>query len=220
MLTNKKKLSATLAALSLFALVGCDTDEMKYPSNYTEKVVDTITDNNKTVPTAQDTLKQYYQSLTNDDAVYEKTVKKTLTLLADNVLNIDDSSKSETAVYHAIKDDLKTSVADSYGDSYKLSSDKNENLLAKAQDSMLSSAKGGSYEDDKLWDEKKYAKYLTQNYYYLKGDNALTENGLKKMLVTPEMKYDDVFSSVNEKGYSDYQSTELYDDMKVNYLTA
>lgn len=227
MLANKKKISTALAALSLIALVACDTDEIKYPSNYTEKMIDKdITDNNNSkVPTAQDTLKQYYQSLTNDDTVYEKTANKVLTILADNVHGITSTSKDYKGgnpCYAVTNDTVKnTSVADSYKpETYKTSG--TDNLKNRAKDTMLSTAKGGSYKKDNMWSEAKYAEYLKQNYYYL--DTVNTSNDvLANKLVTPTMTYEEAYNlSVegnNSAAYDKYMETELFDDNKINYLT-
>ncbi len=228
MLTKKKKIGAALAALSMIALVACDDDEIKYPSNYNDKILnDSLTDKEPTDgKTAQDTLKQYYQSLTNDDAVYEKTLNKVLTILSDNVHEFDASAQKGSKTYSVVNDTIDNkSVADGYSaDAYKVS----DNLLTRAKDSMFSTARGGSYQDDNMWDEAKYAKYLEQNYYYLTregstwaGDVTISkdESKLKNQLVTPEMTYDDAYSSVNGTAYEKYMSTELYDDMKINYLT-
>ncbi len=223
MLNKKRKFASVLAALSLFALVGCDTDEIKYPSNYTDKIYNNDFDKDAQDPkTAQDTLKQYYQSLTNDDAIYEKTVKKLLTILSDNVHNFDSSSQTGTSTYSVLNDTLtKKSVADSYtADAYKVNGE--DNLLTRAKDTMVSTARSGSYKKDNLWDERSYAKYLEQNYYYLSDDYALSKDksALKNSIVTPTMEFDDVYSKVNEKAYTKYMTSELYDDQKINYLTA
>ncbi len=226
MLTNKKrKFATTLAALSMFVLVGCDTTEIKYPSNYTEKIYngDIKDGTGATVKTAQDTLKQYYQSLTNDDAIYEKTTKKLFTLLADNIYGFDEGKKGAT--YSIVNDTLTTkSIADSYSaDDYKVK----DNLKERSEESLFSTAKSGTYKDDNMWDEASYARYLEQNYYYLseyKDDKVqglnTDQNSLKNMLVTPEMTYSDVYAEVNKTKYEKYMSTELYDDFKINYLTA
>ncbi len=223
MLNKKRKFASVLAALSLFALVGCDTDEIKYPSNYTNKIYEGDFNKDAQDPkTAQDTLKQYYQSLTNDDAIYEKTVKKLLTILSDNVHNFDSATQTGTSTYSVLNDTLtKKSVADGYKtEDYAVTGE--DNLLTRAKDTMVSTARSGSYKKDNLWDEKSYAKYLEQNYYYLSGDDAINKNkaDLKNSLVTPTMEFDDVYSKVNENAYKKYMSTELYDDEKINYLTA
>lgn len=226
MLTNKKrKFATTLAALSMFVLVGCDTTEIKYPNDYTNKIYegDIKDGTGATVKTAQDTLKQYYQSLTNDDAVYEKTTKKLFTLLADNIHGFDEEKKGAT--YSVVNDTLTTkSIADSYSkDAYKV----NDNLKERSEESLFSTAKSGTYKDNNMWDEASYAKYLEQNYYYLNEykDGKVTglntdQASLKNMLVTPEMTYSDVYSDGNKAKYEQYMQTELYDDFKINYLTA
>lgn len=226
MLTNKKrKFATTLAALSMFVLVGCDTTEIKYPNNYNDKIYEgEIKDGNgTTIKTAQDTLKQYYQSLTNDDAIYEKTTKKLFTLLADNIHGFDDGNKGAT--YSIVNDTLtKKSIADFYSkDAYAVK----DNLKERSEESLFSTAKSGTYKDNNMWDEATYAKYLEQNYYYLSKfeDGKVTglntdQASLKNMLVTPEMTYSDVFSDVNKEKYEDYMQRELYDDFKINYLTA
>ena len=239
MLTNKKKLTASLAAISLLVLAGCSEDEMRYPSNYKDTIVSTIkNDNNEEVPTAQDTFKKYFQSLTNDDAVYEKAVKKVLTTLADNVHGMLDTTEStpRLATYAAVNDQNKyVSVADQYyingakNEIYNVSSNKTSNLEARAKDNFVSTAKGGSYEEDNEWDESKYAKYLAENYYYLSndvlaegydGETSLEKNATVQKLVTSSMEYDDLYSAANADAYNTYMQKELFDDMKVNYLTA
>lgn len=221
-MSTKKKISTALVALSMIALVACDTDEMKYPDNYNDKIIENnLHDEAKT---AQDTLKQYYQSLTNDDAVYQKTVNKILTILSDNVHGIQKDMTGGSATYSIVNDTIdNVSVADSFDvnkDKYSVKGE--DNLLARSKDSMFSTARGGSYKKDNLWDETKYAKYLEQNYYYLTGDYSITTDKTKLLntIATPDMTYDDVYSSVNSKAYEKYMSEELYDDMKVNYLTS
>lgn len=219
MLHNKKKFSTLLAIISLFTLVGCDDDEMRYPNNYDE----TIFNGNvsKKPETAMDTFKQYYQSLTNDDAIYEKAINKVLTLLSDNVHDMKDGDGSAT--YHVINDtNNKVSVADKYDadNAHKLADDVNTNLLTRSKESMRSAALGGSYEDDNLWDEEAYAKNLEQTYYYLQGDYKITTENLNKFLLTNSMEYEDMYSTSNSSAYEKYMSMELYDDMKINYLTS
>lgn len=229
-MSTKKKITTVLAALSLLSLAACDSDEMRYPSNYDDKLFDAVTDKSgNKVTTAMDTFKQYYQSLTNDDAIYEKAVNKLLTLLADNVHGIDDegSNGDGSETYHVVNDvNDDVSVADSYdaATTHKLGDDKNSNLAFRAKDSLTSTAMGGSYEDDNVYVESKFAKYLRQNYYYLadSSDYKVTtdKESLTQKLLTPSMEYSDIYSTVNEKAYSKYMEEELYDDMKLNYLTA
>lgn len=234
MLRNKKKLTTALAALSLLALVACDTDEIKYPEDYTHKLP--ISDfyqlpENQVAKTAQDTLKQYYQSLTNNDAIYEKTLSKIFEILADHVHNIDTEGTDGSEVYHVVNDFNKKSVAD--GVLPNLASDKNANLQTRAEDTMLSTAKGGSYKKNNMWDEAKYAKYLNENYYYLSNVEytdgnpslkfTLQDKDLKNQLVFNNMTYSDVYSLDNatqKKGYQEYMENELFHDNKINYLTS
>ena len=239
MLTNKKKLTASLAAISLLVLAGCSDDEMRYPTNYKDTIVSTITnDKGEEVPTAQDTFKKYFQSLTNDDAVYEKAVKKVLTTLSDNVHGMLDTTASipGKATYAAVNDQNKyVSVADKYyvngtkNAIYDTPTEATFNLKERAKDTFVSTAKGGSYEEDNEWDESKYAKYLAENYYYLSkdvldsnydGETTLEKNATVQKLVNTSLKYDDLYSSANATQYTTYMENELYDDMKVNYLTA
>lgn len=226
---KNKKASALLASLSLLVLVGCDTTKMRYPSNYNEDILtSTITDkNNETIPTALDTLKNYYHTLTTNDAVYEKLTKKLLTVLSKNVHDIDleGSNGVGSATYHVINDNTdNVSIADSSALPAFETSDANENLEVKAKDSMFAVAKSGTYEKENSFVESKYSTYLRQTYYYLDDESEYKlnteEDDLTKVLITPSMKYDDVYSAVNEKGYAKYRSEELFDDMMINYLTA
>lgn len=234
MLRNKKKLTTALAALSLLTLVACDTDEIKYPSNYNEKLPTEDfykLPDNQVAKTAQDTLKQYYQSLTNDDAIYEKTLSKIFEILADHVHDIDANGTDGSEVYHVVNDFNKKSVAD--GDLPSMGADKNANLQTRAEDTMLSTAKGGSYKKNNMWDEAKYAKYLNENYYYLSeveyanGNPSLKftlqDKDLKNQLVFNNMTYSDVYSLDNttqKDGYQKYMENELFHDNKINYLTS
>lgn len=235
MLRNKKKWTTALAALSLITLVACDTDEIKYPTDYSDKLpTDAFYQlpENQAAKTAQDTLKQYYQSLTNDDAIYEKTVSKIFDILADHVHDIDEPGSTGSEVYHVLNDFNKKSVADAET-LPTMGSNKDANLQTRAEDTMLSTAKGGSYKKNNMWDEAKYAKYLNENYYYLSTventDNApslkftLKDKDLKNQLVFNSMTYSDVYSLEDEnqkKGYQTYMENELFNDTKVNYLTS
>lgn len=226
---KNRKSKALLAGLSLLVLVGCDTTKNRYPSNYTDPFLGgEVTDkNNDKVPTALDTLKDYYSSLTNDDAVYEKLTKKLLTTLSSNVHDIDKEGADGkgSATYHVVNTDTNN-VSVSYGETLPqfATDDVNENLEVSAKDSMFAVAKTGSYEKDNVFNEYKYAEFLRNGYYYLADDSEYAlntnEDDLTKVLITPEMKYDDVYSSVNEKAYAKYRTHELYDDEMINYLTA
>lgn len=219
-----KKMKRFSTALSLFALVtlaSCSTDEIKYPDDYDQPVFneDNISDDDL----AEDTKRYYYNDLTTSDSIYERTVKDVLLKIAETGYNTSGDADDGKAVY-TLADDFSTrytSVADSTGSF--ASADGESNLLARSQDSFLSTAKGGTYDEDNLFHEYKYAKYLYENYYYL--DNTAIDAAFKDndngLLVTPDLTYSDVYTTTAvESQYETYMAKELYEDMKINYLTA
>ena len=207
---KSKKLSATLAFLSLFVLASCDTQEVKLPNDYKEPVF-TVTKDKDGNTLAEDKKRDYYDGVSTSDAVYERTVK-------DILLKLSEKAHEDKPVYNVVDDtSLKySSVADHSGTFPTASGD--SNLESRAKDNMVSAASGSSYLKDNLFYETKYAKYLNENYYYLDIDSSKVSSTGK--FLTPDLTYSDIYSSTAEDAYKLYREHELYEDMKVNYLTS
>ena len=208
---KSKKFSAALAIFSLAFLASCSTTEIKLPTDYSDEAF-THFNNQDGTDLAENKKRDYYDGVTTSDAVYERTVK-------DVLLKLSDMAHGDNKPVYNVTDDttLKyTSIADYTGTFPSASG--NSNLESRSKDSMVSTAKGGSYSKNNLYFENKYAKYLNQNYYYLTADESKASSTGK--FLTPDMTYENIYSSDLESAYSAYRQRELYDDMKVNYLTA
>lgn len=210
---KSKKLSATLAFLSLFVLASCDTEEVKLPKDYKEPVF-SVTQDKDGNTLAEDKKRDYYDGVTTSDAVYERTVK-------DILLKLSEKAHEDKPVYNVVDDtSLKYSSVADHGDTSFPTASGNSNLESRAKDNMVSAASGSSYLKDNLFYETKYAKYLNENYYYLDIDSSKVSSTGK--FLTPDLTYSDIYSSTTtaEDAYKKYREHELYDDMKVNYLTS
>ncbi len=207
MLKSKKIKSLCLLAVSVLALVGCDSDEVKYPTDYADQIFTNIDQKDA----YENDFRHYYQSVSSSSDIYQKAVNQILLDVAE--VAHDYTNGTGTNVYSIKKDYNKNSVADAMDTIASLSDD---NLSYRAKESMTTTAKGGSYSKDNLFYESKYAKFLNETYYYLNFDLASISDSGK--LLTPELKYADIFS--NNDNYKSYMEKELFDDMKINYLTA
>lgn len=207
MLKSKKIKSLGLLAVSVLALVGCDSDEVKYPTDYDKAIFDNIEKNDA----YENDFRHYYQSVSSSSDIYQKAVNQILLDVSE--VGHEYANGTGKNVYSIKKDYNKNSVADNIESIASLNED---NLSYRAKDSMTTTAKGGSYSKDNLFYESKYAKYLNETYYYLNFDLASISDAGK--LLTPELKYADIFS--NNENYKTYMEKELYADMKINYLTA
>ncbi len=207
MLKSKKIKSLGLLAVSVLALVGCDSDEVKYPTDYADQIFTNIDQKDA----YENDFRHYYQSVSSSSDIYQKAVNQILLDVAE--VAHDYNNGTGTNVYSIKKDYNKNSVADAMDSIASLSDD---NLSYRAKESMTTTAKGGSYSKDNLFYESKYAKFLNETYYYLNFDLASISDAGK--LLTPELKYADIFS--NNDNYKSYMEKELFDDMKINYLTA
>lgn len=213
MLKSKKVKKLSLLLVSCFALVGCD-DEIKLPVNYDDPLYTKAEDTKTTV--VNNKWENYYNSVASSNEIYEKTVNQILLQIASKAHNYSNGQGEN--VYEILNDyNETTSVADSYSSINK--TDK-LNLSSRAEENMKSTALGGSYSKDNLFLEKKYARYLNETYFYLNIDvDSLSDEG---KFLTPYMTYSDIFSTSDtiQAEYKKYMEEELYDDMKINYLTA
>ena len=144
-MSRNKKLASLFAIASIFVLTGCSTDEMKYPKNYADALFskDGLGDN---VDLAQNEWRQYYDSLTNNNEIYEKTVKDILLKIA--AVAHDYQGDKQSSVWTVANDScIKYSVADN-SQAIPATFD---NLFYRAADSLASSAKNGNYEKDNLF---------------------------------------------------------------------
>lgn len=208
---SKKLKSLGLLAVSIFALVGCDDDEIKLPTNYKDTLFEEVSniENNNVV---ENDWKHYYNSVTSSSTIYEKAMNEILLKIASIAHEYSNGSGKDVSTI--VKDNNVKSVADNYASVANLT---DSNLVSRSKDSMESSARGGTYNKDNLFYESKYVKSLKKDYYYLDNIDATKADSTGK-LVTPDMEYSDIFSSSID--YSKYMEEELYDDMEINYLTA
>lgn len=216
MLKSKRIKSLGLLAVSVLALVGCDNDEVKYPTNYKDPIfgdkVNGLDQYDQNV--VGNDFKHYYQSASSSSEIYQKAVNQVL-LDVSKIAHGYTKDAAGTDVAAISKDYYKGSVAD--GDISKIQSSMTDsNLDYRAKASMTTTAKGGSYSKDNLFYENKYAKYLNETYYYL--NFKLSEVSDQGKLLTPFLQYSDIFS--NNANYQTYMQKELQDDMRINYLTA
>ena len=211
MLKNKKFKSLGLLAVSLLALVGCNDDEIKYPLNYEDPIFD-VESTSKT-PVVGNDYEHYYKSVSTSSDIYQKTLNQILIDISKVAHNYGGEGQHDvTSILH--DNNSKISVADNYDSIATSLTD--ENLESRSKDSMVSTAKGGSYSKDNLFYENKYVNYLAETYYYLNFDKSTISDSGK--LLTPELDYDDIFQK--NDNYATYRSKELYDDMRINYLTS
>ena len=215
MLKSKKIKNLALLALASFALVGCD-DEVKLPTNYEDPIYDVsnIVDNGNKVPVIGNDYEHYYNAVTSSNDVYAKAANQILLDISKVAHGYGDSAVSNHDVTSVVADTYEGSVSDSYD---KVASVSKDNLAERAKKSMVTTAKGGSYSKDNLFYERKYARYLSDSYYYL--DINLDEVSNTGKFLTAENDYEDIFDTTKEF-YNQYMQEELYDDMRINYLTA
>ena len=205
---KKKKFSLFLSGIALFTLASCSTEQIKLPSDYSENLFPNLTGD-----VVQDTKEEYYDNLTSSDSVYEKTLNQALlklsTIAHDNKGGTDGSD-----VVNVINDNYEGSVADG---TYPSVSDA-DNLLHRAENDLLGISKNGTYEEDNLFKEKLYVDSLKRAFTL--PEDPLTDNpDPAGVLVTPDLKFDDVFQGKKD-AYVKYMEKYLYDDMRINYLVA
>lgn len=214
---SKSKKRFGLLLLSCIALVGCTSEHKTYPKDYDEPVynldgakgqghddlVSGVVGNNK---------REYYDNVASTSTIYEKTLNQILLSISKTAHNYTATSKG-TDVTTIRNDTFEGSVADDF-DSI---SGQFDNLETRAKKSMTSSVRSGSYSKDNLFYEEKYAQHLDETYYYLTVDKS---QATKKLLVTPEREYEDIFSPERETTYKTYREKEEYDDNRINYLVS
>ena len=80
MLKSKRIKSLGLLAVSVLALVGCDNDEVKYPTNYKDPIfgdkVNGLDQYDQNV--VGNDFKHYYQSASSSSEIYQKAVNQVL----------------------------------------------------------------------------------------------------------------------------------------------
>lgn len=207
---KSKKMKIAVIALSAIALVGCDDENIKLPVNYDDPIYDlgTIED-----PTFGNKFEDYYDSVSTASDIQQKAANQILLDISKVAHGYGDSSVTNHDVSSVVADSFEGSVADSFESN---TAKAENNLLTRAQKSMVDTVKGGNYSKDNVYMEKKYAAYLAENYFYL--DFAdINANNNKQMVISPSLEYSDLFS--DDKNYNTYMEHELYDDMRINYLT-
>ncbi len=214
---SKSKKSFALLLLSCLALAGCSSEHKTYPVDYDDARYDLSPANGEKhddlVSNVVGNKKiEYYENVASTSTIYEKTLNEIL-LQVSKVAHDYTAEHVGSDVTKIKNDTFEGSVADDFG-SIATTFD---NLETRAKDSMVSSVKGGSYTKDNLYYENKYAQYLDENYYYLDVDKS---KATKNVLITPERKYDDLFSADRENTYKTYREKEVYSDRKINYLVS
>lgn len=204
--SKKNKFAVLLSAVSILSLASCSSDPVKLPDDYSDNLFPDIPGNS----VVQDTKEDYYNNLTDSDKVYENTVNQILLALSD-IAHDNKGGTDGSSVVNVINDDYDGSVAD--GTIPEASTA--DNLLNRAEQSLVDIAGNGTYEKDNLFRERLYVDSLLRNLTLtedpLNGDNPAG------VLVTPGMEFDDIFAG-DKNIYHQYMEDNLYDDMRINYL--
>ncbi len=209
-MSNKSKKVLGLA-LSLVTLASCSTTYIRYPLDYKETLYPNIDNiDHSGNPVVENDKEQYYQEVLSGDTVYQKLVNQIL-LEISKIAHNNTTGKNGTDTSTIIKDLDYKSVMDGDG----TVSQTDDNLLARAKESMESSARSGTYAKDNLFYEKKFVESLKEAFTLNSGfdSTAIHTDG---KLITPSMKYADIYGG----DYSTYMQKNSYDDLKVNYLTS
>jgi hypothetical protein len=206
--SNKKRFVAI--ALSVVVLASCN-EEIKYPLDYTESLypnVDSLatTDN----PIVQNTWEEYYKNVLTSDNVYKNTVQQILLEIAQIAHN-NTTGANGTDVTKILDDSsFEGSVVDG-----TLPTGTYDNLNKRAETSMVSAAKNGTYSKDNLFYESKYVTALKQAFT-LGNDFDETKINDNGKFISPNMKFADIYGG----DYTYYKKNSLYNDEIINYLTS
>ena len=215
MLRNKKIKLLSVLALSLITLTSCDTEYNRYPIDYDDPLfgeVDNVYGNKK---------EDYYDGLMTSDEVYSQTLNQILLDIAEVAHDYTDTKRG-TSVYGVADDSSiasrNRSVADATKEDITASnaSGSFDNLQNRGEESVLGNATSDSYTIDNLFYEKKFVKYLKEEFQLPSDFDDSALQTLPGKLVTPYMTYEDAF----EANYDSYMENYLYDDYVLNYLTA
>ena len=215
MLRNKKIKLLSVLALSLITLTSCDTEYNRYPIDYDDPLfgeVDNVYGNKK---------EDYYDGLMTSDEVYSQTLNQILLDIAEVAHDYTDTKRG-TSVYGVADDSSiasrNRSVADATKEDITASnaSGSFDNLQNRGEESVLGNATSDSYTIDNLFYEKKFVKYLKEEFQLPSDFDDSALQTLPGKLVTPYMTYEDAF----EANYDSYMENYLYDDYVFNYLTA
>lgn len=208
---KSKKIKLAVIALSTIALVGCDNENTKLPVDYDDPIYNLgeIKD-----PTFGNKNEDYYGSVSTPSDIQQKAANQILIDISKVAHGYGDEIVTNHDVSSVVADTFEGSVADSF-DSNSLKAE--ENLLSRAKDSMVTTVKGGTYSKDNLYLEKKYAQYLADNYFYLNFAD-IEKNNNKQMVISPSLEFEDLFSA--DENYTKYMERELFNDMRINYLTS
>lgn len=218
MLRTKKIRASLLLGLSTLTLASCSTTYIRYPLDYSEVLYGEVGGfaDTKAIEIVENTKEQYYKTVLSTENLYSMVVSETLNAVSAKAHNYANSTNSGSNVNNIIYDaDLTKSVADDY-DSYTGTSASN-NLSKRAQESILSTAKNGTYTTDNLYMESDFITALKRDFTL--GDSDATAYHSDGVLITPFLTAEDVFGSDFSK-YSYYFTNSLYEDFQHNYLTS
>lgn len=208
-MSSKSKKLTSLVAFALLTLASCSTTHIKYPTDYDSTLYPNISGTSDN-PIVENTWEEYYKDVLTSDNVYKNTVQQLLLEISAKAHNNTDGNNG-TDVTSLIKDVNDASVMDKGVPT----SQTDTNLMARSKKSMESTARSGSYNKDNLYMEKKYVESLKEAFT-LNSDFDMTKINTTGKLVIPEMTYADIYGG----DYATYMSKNLYDDLKINYLTS
>ncbi|MCI2069261.1 MAG: hypothetical protein LKJ88_06820 [Bacilli bacterium] len=195
---KKKTISKLLVALACtFILTGCDSDDItNYPKNATDPIYTITNDNNGEITDNQ--YSDIYKTISTATSSAQ---------MLDNML-YDMAKGGETWFQNgyltgdfAVSDDM---------------------LKTRYQKLMMDTVKGGSYSTDNKFSEYRYALSLYNQTYTIKDKSgnsdlaSLKAAANKDLVITPEMKFDDIFAL----DYTDYINRYFKPTLYRRYLTA
>ena len=220
MKTNKKKLFL-LPALVL-SIASCSTDIARYPKDYKETLYSELqkfSDDND-LSLVLNSKEQFYNEISSASQVYSRTVNLILNKIAEVAGNTDvkkansrDKSKIAGDKVYELAGDFNFDNSVATG---SIPTDKKSNLITRAKDSSLNAAKTNErFIKDDLFYETRFVTSLKEDYLL---PDDFNEESVRTtgVLVTPDMKFDDVFLG----DYTKYLENEEYEDIVRNYLVS
>ncbi len=213
--SKKKKLASAAVMAAAILLTSCD-DNILLPIDYEDTLFEGVNEDDIAWGNQK---KNYYYDLASAETIYDETIEQILLDIASIAHDYTGDKKTKTGSGY----DVWSLIGDSYegisiGDSSDedLTADKEENLHERGMNSLESSASSSSYAKDNLFYEELWVQELEENFTlpsdFYDNNYELTDG----LLITPDLEYDDIFGG----NYDEYMEDELYDDYKINYLTA
>ena len=221
MKTNKRKLFL-LPALVIASISSCSSDYARYPTDYQETLYSDIQkfaeDNNLSL--VLNTKENFYNEISSSSEVYSRTINLILNKIAEIAGNTDvkkenskDKSKIAGEKVYELADDFNFDNSVATG---TIPTNKKQNLVNRAKDGIFESATADTnYLKDDLFYETRYVTALKKDYL-LPADFDDSKAKTTGVLVTPEMKFDDVFAA----DYTKFLESEEYEEIIRNYLVS